>query len=223
MSTADKSQVDRNNNKIKSDILVSGYIREAIQQELDLKIPSEITKLCFIFWFIKPCDKWNKQLSHKDYQITQENLILPPDINGELNYCISGTSLAAYDMLERYQLQSQNAPKSTFSNDDVTESANGSSKYEQQRAAHISPHSREAACVNAMNGDAWNTFDQLEIYECDEFKRKLTIWHDQHESYATMNRDKQFDNGHFHRCKTSKIRRVLRSTTVDAPIATNDA
>ena len=50
---------DTNNNAIKTDILVSGYIRQLFNIAM---IPSEILHLCFLFWFIDICDQWDKSL-----------------------------------------------------------------------------------------------------------------------------------------------------------------
>ena len=57
--TAYNSDGDR----ICTDILVSGYIREANQA---MDVPPEIIHLCFIFWFIDICDSWDKSTSHPE-------------------------------------------------------------------------------------------------------------------------------------------------------------
>ena len=53
---------DNNGNRITTDILVSGYIREM----MNIDIPSEIIHICFVFWLIDVCDTWNKCISHPD-------------------------------------------------------------------------------------------------------------------------------------------------------------
>ena len=64
---------DKNGNQINTDIMVSGYIRETID------IPSEIVRLCFLFWFIDICDTWDASKSNP-------NAI----INGACVKCSSG-------------------------------------------------------------------------------------------------------------------------------------
>ena len=55
---------DANGNRIQTDVLVSGYIRE-FTNECNSDIPSDIIKLCFLFWFIDVCDEWDKSLCHQ--------------------------------------------------------------------------------------------------------------------------------------------------------------
>ena len=64
--------VNANGDKITSDILVSGYIRKKIINPHQLKIPIELKKLCFLFWYINACDKWDKSLCHEFVQINKE-------------------------------------------------------------------------------------------------------------------------------------------------------
>ena len=52
-------QVDHNGNRIRTDILICGYLREEIEDKLKILIPSEIQKLCFVYWFIDICDEWD--------------------------------------------------------------------------------------------------------------------------------------------------------------------
>ena len=66
---------DKNGDRIKTDILVVGYIRN-ISKECKLLIPVEITSICFDYWLIKFCDVWNKQF-------LAENAV----INGQLATC----------------------------------------------------------------------------------------------------------------------------------------
>ena len=58
--------VDSNGRRIKTDILVMGYIRDIMDQN-KLDIPDEIIALCFLFWFINVCDEWDKTLCHEEY------------------------------------------------------------------------------------------------------------------------------------------------------------
>ena len=62
-------QVDSAGNRIKTDILSTGYIRQQIENVFKLLIPSEIKYLCFQFWFINVCDEWDKKFSNNAYQI----------------------------------------------------------------------------------------------------------------------------------------------------------
>ena len=60
--------VDSEGKRIKTDILVSGYIREC-GTKCTLLIPLEINQICFEFWLIKVCDEWDKQFSSTDAEI----------------------------------------------------------------------------------------------------------------------------------------------------------
>ena len=50
-------QVDADGNRIETDILISGYLRQDIENQLEMMIPPEIKGLCFQYWFIKVCDE----------------------------------------------------------------------------------------------------------------------------------------------------------------------
>ena len=64
--------VDKDGNRIITDILVCGYSRQA-SDEYNMTIPNEIIRLCFIFWFIEVCDEWSKELSYSGYKIDGAN------------------------------------------------------------------------------------------------------------------------------------------------------
>ena len=49
--------LDSNGNRIISDILVIGYIKET-EKTLKIHIPTEIKKLIFNYWLINICDEW---------------------------------------------------------------------------------------------------------------------------------------------------------------------
>ncbi len=124
------------------------------------------------------------------------------------------------DMILRYELQNKNAPNSTFTNNDITESLNGASKYQQRKGPSTTPKSREGSSFNSINCDAWNTFDYLSQNETMEFKRIILIWHNQYQSYHTSMKNKEFDEEHYNRHRTIKNRRILRATTTAIPAAT---
>ena len=52
-------QVDSNGNRIKTDILTAGYVRQEVENKHKVVIPKEIKGLCFEFWFIDYCDEWD--------------------------------------------------------------------------------------------------------------------------------------------------------------------
>ena len=56
--------VDSNGQRIKTDTLVCGYVRN-IMDIYNLEIPDEIIALCFLFWIIKVCDQWDGALYDK--------------------------------------------------------------------------------------------------------------------------------------------------------------
>ena len=67
---------DSKNNRITTDILVSGYIRKMINNN----VPSEIINLCFLFWYIDVCDSWDKAISHQTAIIDGQCVRLDCDI-----------------------------------------------------------------------------------------------------------------------------------------------
>ena len=57
--------LDSDGKMIKTDILVSGYVRNAMNEyNYKVEIPEEIISLVFLFWFIQICDEWDGSLSH---------------------------------------------------------------------------------------------------------------------------------------------------------------
>ena len=71
--------VDAEGKRIKTDILVSGYIKK-IATNCALLIPVEINKICFDFWFIQICDEW-------DDQYLSEGVIIDGEIVKHTNDC----------------------------------------------------------------------------------------------------------------------------------------
>ena len=63
--------VDKDGNRIKTDILVSGYTRQE-GDRYGMEIPQEIMMLIFRFWFIAVCDTWKKSLCCSLFDITNE-------------------------------------------------------------------------------------------------------------------------------------------------------
>ena len=57
--------VDSNGKRIKSDILVNGWIR-IISLNWRLPIPADISRICFDFWLIKVFDEWDKKFIEND-------------------------------------------------------------------------------------------------------------------------------------------------------------
>ena len=51
--------VDSKGKRIKTDILVSGWIRNIAKQN-KLLIPQDINGICFEYWLLKECDHWDK-------------------------------------------------------------------------------------------------------------------------------------------------------------------
>ena len=63
--------VDAEGNRIKTDILVAGYMREA-GDECKLLIPNDINKVCFEYWLISICDEWDKELSSDNVKYDEQ-------------------------------------------------------------------------------------------------------------------------------------------------------
>ena len=54
---------DANDDHSNTDALVvSGYIRSICGIQKNIMMPSDIIHLCFLFWFIQECDKWDASL-----------------------------------------------------------------------------------------------------------------------------------------------------------------
>ena len=68
--------VDNEGNRIRTDILTSGYIRQEIEEKLELLIPSDIKQLCFVYWFINVCDEWDIKYTNDKYQVNGQCLKL---------------------------------------------------------------------------------------------------------------------------------------------------
>ena len=62
-------QVDATGLRIRTDILSGGYIRQEIEKQSNLLIPSEIKQLCFEYWFINVCDEWEGKILSDSYKI----------------------------------------------------------------------------------------------------------------------------------------------------------
>ena len=60
--------VDSNGDRIKTDILVSGYVKEFVAQH-EIQVPDEIIGVLFMFWFIDVCDQWDMSLCHESVVI----------------------------------------------------------------------------------------------------------------------------------------------------------
>ena len=56
---------DKDGNRIMTDILTLGYLRQEIETTHKILIPSEIKQLCFDYWFINICDQWDVESSKK--------------------------------------------------------------------------------------------------------------------------------------------------------------
>ena len=61
-----KITVDKQGNRIMTDILTFGYLRQEIEKIHKILIPSEIKQLCFDYWFLNICDQWDTKSSEHD-------------------------------------------------------------------------------------------------------------------------------------------------------------
>ena len=60
-----------NQRKIKTDILVAGYVRDIVEEFTTRNIPDEIIQLCFMFWFVTVCDEWDKSMTYPTHEIME--------------------------------------------------------------------------------------------------------------------------------------------------------
>ena len=58
---------DANGDRIKTDILVEGYVRH-VANGFNMDIPDDIIKLCFLFWLVTVCDEWDKSMKHPSHE-----------------------------------------------------------------------------------------------------------------------------------------------------------
>ena len=58
--------VDSTGQRIRTDILVTGYARD-VMNKFQIAIPDEIIGLCFLFWFITISDEFDESLSNSQW------------------------------------------------------------------------------------------------------------------------------------------------------------
>ena len=63
--------VDSEGKRIKSDILVSGWIRD-IRKKYGLLIPKDVNNICFEYWLFKLCDEWETKYLLPYIQVKDE-------------------------------------------------------------------------------------------------------------------------------------------------------
>lgn len=86
--------VDSRNNKIETDILITGYVRDLSNEYKTLFIPYEIKQLCFKYWFITVCDEWNTECLPADIEIhaqTAKSLLTPSEFKFQKQRTFYGT------------------------------------------------------------------------------------------------------------------------------------
>ena len=59
--------VDKNGDRIKTDILVVGCISN-LNKQFKLLIPVEISSICFDYWLVKFCDEWDEKYSDENVE-----------------------------------------------------------------------------------------------------------------------------------------------------------
>lgn len=101
--------VNAKGDKIMTDILVSGYIRQKIMDLYELNVPIELIKLCFLFWYSKTCDTWDESLCHQLVEINKKGTCFKfvngscPDNNSGLssvfgNNCIHSSEIFTWNI-----------------------------------------------------------------------------------------------------------------------------
>lgn len=80
--------VDAHGNRIKTDILVTGFIRQ-IGKEYKLLIPEDINGICFQYWFIKVSDEWDKEFSSQNVKFDCQSVKLDQDEVASIYGCLS--------------------------------------------------------------------------------------------------------------------------------------
>ena len=82
--------------RIKTDILVAGYVRN-IGKSCRLLIPDDINKICFKFWLITVCDEWDKKLSSNRVEIDGQIIKSNEDYSFASIYGCLGVSKGSYE------------------------------------------------------------------------------------------------------------------------------
>ena len=59
--------------RIKTDVLVAGYIRN-LSKKYEFLIPGDINGICFKYWLITVCDEWDKELSSDRAEINNQTI-----------------------------------------------------------------------------------------------------------------------------------------------------
>lgn len=67
--------VDVNGKRIKTDVLVFGWIR-LLCKTYRLLMPNDITTICFDYWLIKVCDEWDRDFCVPDIAIEGASVML---------------------------------------------------------------------------------------------------------------------------------------------------
>ena len=65
--------VDSHRKRIKTDVLVSGYIRNTARDH-GLLIPDGINTICFEYWIVRVCDVWDQEFSSKLIKIKEDKV-----------------------------------------------------------------------------------------------------------------------------------------------------
>eukprot|EP01083_Nonionella_stella_P151392 483599_1 len=81
-----------------------------------------------------------------------------------------------HDMVDRFNKQCHNPPKSMLTTNDRCESMQGSAKYYQHIKQRLSELSRGVRVLGDINKDMWYTFDWMRQYDFGEFCRLLVFW-----------------------------------------------
>eukprot|EP01083_Nonionella_stella_P151390 483596_1 len=81
-----------------------------------------------------------------------------------------------HDMVDRFNKQCHNPPKSMLTTNDRCESMQGSAKYYQHIKQRLSELSRGVRVLGDINKDMWYTFDWMREHNFDEFCRLLIFW-----------------------------------------------
>ena len=81
---------DESGNRIDSDILVSGYIRQQIEVKQNKEIPIELKHLCYQYWLFTACDSWCNKY-HELIQIEGDIITIHPKTSG-----LSGNTITLY-------------------------------------------------------------------------------------------------------------------------------
>eukprot|EP01083_Nonionella_stella_P105790 304507_1 len=123
------------------------------------------------------------------------------------------------DMNERFKIQTDDAPRSMLTTNDICESLNGTGKYNGERAPNISPGHKAGMALGELNKDCWYTFEWIAKFKPKLFKHIIMMWYSYNKSFRKAYIFKNTYQKQYHRYKWQKMRVEINGSTRVIPSA----